>query len=602
MIKLQNLTVRMAGRILIEKLTLTLNEGNRYGLVGRNGTGKSTFFKVLLRTLQPDEGTLEIPARVRIGHVAQETPSGPLTPLEVVMAADTERLHLLARLEDPAEAENCADIYDRLIAIDGFTAEGRASEILGGLGFSQEMQQTALSTFSGGWRMRVALASLLFAKPDWLLLDEPTNHLDLESSLWLEEYLRTYPRGLLVISHDRRLLNTVCDRILYLNQHKITSYGGNYETFERTWHAQQEALKAQITKQEAKRKHMQSFVDRFRASASKAKQAQSRVKALEKMDQLPDIARDPEVKFDFPQPEKLSPPLLVMDHVSVGYKPGAPILRGLNMRIDEEDRIALLGSNGNGKSTLAKLIAGRLSSETGEIRRSGKLKVGYFAQHQLEEFDASATAFEHMGRKAPSFSPTAARGHLARFGLAGSLADTVVKSLSGGEKARLNLALISLDKPSILILDEPTNHLDMGSRQALMEALNGFEGAVILITHDMDLLAATMDRLWLVADGKVQNFEGDLEDYRNLILKGPASGPKVEKQKKAAKALQKKEASETKLRMDALSCSLQKVREELEDPTLYSHHSEALSDLLKNQHRLEKELAEAEENWLKMIL
>ncbi len=603
MIKLQNITVRMAGRILIEHLSLTLNEGNRYGLVGRNGTGKSTLFKVILKTLPSDEGTLEIPARVRIGHVAQETPSGPLTPLEVVMAADTERLQLLARLEDPTQVEHMADIYDRLIAIDAFTAEARAAEILGGLGFSQEMQQTALSTFSGGWCMRVALASLLFAQPDWLLLDEPTNHLDLESSLWLEEYLRTYPRGLLVISHDRRLLNTVCDRILYLHQHKITAYGGNYDTFERTWHAQQEALKAQHTKQELKRKHMQSFVDRFRAKASKAKQAQSRIKALEKMEQLPDVSRDPDVKFDFPQPEKLSPPLLVMDHVSVGYKPGEPILKGLNMRIDEEDRIALLGANGNGKSTLAKLIAGRLNPETGEIRRSGKLKVGYFAQHQVEEFDPTATAFEHVSRKAPSFSPTAARGHLARFGLAGALADTVVKSLSGGEKARLNLALISLDKPSILILDEPTNHLDMGSRQALMEALNGFGGAVILITHDMDLLAGTMDRLWLVADGKVQNFEGDLEDYRTLILKGPAPAPKGEKPKgeKPKKAPQKKEASEAKIRIEALTCSLQKVREDLEDPALYSHHSEALSELLKTQARLEKDLAEAEEAWLRTV-
>ncbi len=432
MIKLDNLTVRMAGRILIENLTLTLNEGHRYGLVGRNGTGKSTFFKVLLKTLHPDTGRLEIPARIRIGHVAQEAPSGPTTPLDAVIAADQERLELMARLESDSEPENIADIYDRLIAIDAFSAESRASEILAGLGFSQKAQKEPLSTFSGGWRMRVALASLLFAQPDWLLLDEPTNHLDLESAVWLEEYLKTYPKSLLIISHDRHLLNGVCDRILFLHGEKIQSYGGNYDTFERTWQAQQESLKAQHTKQEAQRKHMQDFVNRFRAKASKAKQAQSRIKALEKMEALPDIARDPEVRFDFPQPEKLAPPLIVLDEVNVGYTPEISILKGLSQRIDEEDRIALLGANGNGKSTFAKLIAGRLSPQKGEIRRSGKLKVGYFAQHQVEEFDLNATAFEHVLRKSPSFSPTAARAYLARFGLAGPKADVKVRNLSGG--------------------------------------------------------------------------------------------------------------------------------------------------------------------------
>lgn len=602
MIKLQNLTVRIAGRTLIENLTLSLNEGHRYGLVGRNGTGKSTFFKVLLKTLHADEGRLEIPARVRMGHVAQEIPAGPLTPLEVVMAADKERLQLMARLEDGNEPENMADIYERLMVIDAFTAESRAAEILAGLGFSEEMQQSPLSTFSGGWRMRVALASLLFSKPDWLLLDEPTNHLDLEASLWLEDYLKSYPHSLLIISHDRHLLNNVCDRILYLNMSKILSYSGNYDTFEKTWYAQQEALKSQHSKQEAQRKHMMAFVNRFRAKATKAKQAQSRLKALEKMEQLPDIAQDVNVKFDFPQPDKLSPPLLVLDQVSVGYVPGVSILKGLNIRIDEDDRIALLGSNGNGKSTFAKLIAGRLTPQTGELRRSGKLKVGYFAQHQLEEFDEEATPFEHVIRKAPSFSPTTARSHLGRFGLSGPLADVKLKNLSGGEKARLNLTLICLEKPNILILDEPTNHLDMGSRQALMMALNAFEGAVILITHDTDLLASTMDRLWLVADQKVEPYEGDLEDYRRFILRQeekPSKSPKQKKPVQEDSATLKKRAKDTKLQMEALSTSLQKIRDELNNPALYAHHSDALSDLLKQQHRLEKELSDAEEDWLK---
>lgn len=531
MIKLENLTVRIAGRTLIENLTLTLNEGHRYGIVGRNGTGKSTFFKVLLQTLHQDEGRLEIPSRIRLGHIAQEAPSGNTTPLEAVMAADVERLQLMARLEDEAEVHNMAEIYDRLIAIDAFTAESRAAEILAGLGFSQEMQNQPLSSFSGGWRMRVALASLLFSQPDWLLLDEPTNHLDLEAAIWLEDYLKSYPHSLLIISHDRHLLNNVCDRILYLHNSKITSYGGNYDTFQKTWDAQQETLKAQHGKQEAQRKHMMDFVNRFRAKATKAKQAQSRLKALEKMEKLPDVVYDPEVKFDFPQPGKLSPPLVVLDHVTVGYEASKPILKRLGMRIDEEDRIALLGANGNGKSTFAKLIAGRLDPQSGEIRRSGKLKVGYFAQHQTDEFDMESTAFEHVIRKEPSLSPTTARSYLGRFGLSGQKADVKVKSLSGGEKARLNLTLICLENPNILILDEPTNHLDMDSRQALMVALNEFKGAVILITHDWDLLAGTMDRLWLVAHQKVEPYMGDLEDYRRLILKGDVPPGKSKKKR-----------------------------------------------------------------------
>src|SRR3989338_4806610 len=520
MIKLENLTVRIAGRTLIENLSLTLNERHHYGLIGRNGTGKSTFFKILLKTLHPDMGSVAFPSRVRVGHIAQEAPSGSSTPLDVVMSADLERLKLMKQLEAGDNPENIADIYERLMVIDAFTAESRASSILAGLGFSQEMQLKPLSTFSGGWRMRVSLASLLFSKPDWLLLDEPTNHLDLEASLWLEDYLKHYPKSLLIISHDRHLLNVVCDRILFLHGQKIQAYGGNFDTFEKTWKAQQETLKTQLAKQEAQRKHMMSFVNRFRAKATKAKQAQSRLKALEKMEVLPEIIQNPEIRFDFPHPEKLAPPLIVLERVSVGYSPDVSVLKGLSERIDAEDRIALLGANGNGKSTFAKLIAGKLSPQKGIIHRSRKLKVGYFAQHQVEEFDLQATAFEHVHRKSPKLAPINARATLANFGLMGPKADVKVQNLSGGEKARLNLTLICLDKPNILILDEPTNHLDMDSRQALMLALNEFQGAVILITHDWDLLASTMDRLWLVSHNKGEPFEGDLEDYRRMILKG----------------------------------------------------------------------------------
>ncbi len=601
MIKLENITVRIAGRTLIEDLTLTLNEGHRYGLVGRNGTGKSTFFKVLLKELYPDAGNIEIPVRVTIGHIAQEAPSGSTTPLEAVMAADKERLKLMTELEEGTEPEKMADIYDRLIAIDAFTAESRGSEILSGLGFSQEMQNSALSTFSGGWRMRVALAALLFSNPDWLLLDEPTNHLDLEASLWLEEYLKTYPKSLLIISHDRHLLNNVCDRILFLNSEKIQSYGGNFDTFTKTWKAQQETLKAQHVKQEAKKKHMMAFVTRFGAKATKAKQAQSRLKAIAKMEELPDIIHDPEVKFDFPKPEKLAPPLIVLDDVNVGYQDDIPILKKLSQRIDEEDRIALLGANGNGKSTFAKLIASRLTPQKGEMRKSGKLKVGYFAQHQVEEFDLQATAFDHIVRKDRHMSPTVARGQLARFGLAGPKADVIVKNLSGGEKARLNLALISMDKPNILILDEPTNHLDMDSRQALMMALNAFDGAVILITHDWDILSSTMDQLWLVADHKVEPFDGDLEDYRKMVLKGDKiESKKTKKEKALSSSSLERDVKEARLKVEGLTESLVKVREELDNPELYSHHSEALTGLMKKQMDIEKELILAEEEWLRL--
>jgi ATP-binding cassette subfamily F protein 3 len=463
------------------------------------------------------------------------------------------------------------------------------------------MQKEPLSTFSGGWRMRVSLASLLFSKPDWLLLDEPTNHLDLEATLWLEDYLKHYPKSLLIISHDRHLLNAVCDRILFLQGEKIQSYGGNFDTFERTWKAQQESLKAQHAKQEAQRKHMMVFVNRFKAKATKAKQAQSRLKAIEKMESLPDIMHDPEVRFDFPQPEKLAPPLIVLDHVNVGYSSEISILKGLSQRIDAEDRIALLGANGNGKSTFAKLISGRLSPQQGEISHSKKLKVGYFAQHQVEEFDLEATGFEHVLRKSPSLSPTQARSLLAGFGLMGQKADIKVRNLSGGEKARLNLTLICLEKPNILVLDEPTNHLDMDSRQALMMALNEFQGAVILITHDWDLLASTMDQLWLVADHKVTTFEGDLEDYRRIILKGDAGASKLQKKKQAPQINVdlKKKAYEAKLKVEALTASLEKIKEELNNPDLYTHHSESLGQLMKTQHQLEHDLSLAEEAWLK---
>ncbi len=518
MLLIKDLTYRIAGRTLLDNVSLSLPAGHHAGLIGRNGTGKSTLLKLIAGTLQADGGEIGLPANTRIGMLAQEAPDGPESLLETVLAADTERARLLAEAETAHDPHRIGEIHTRLADIEAHRAPARAAAILAGLGFDTAQQARPCRDFSGGWRMRVALAAVLFAVPDLLLLDEPTNHLDLESTLWLENFLVNYPRTLLLVSHDRNLLNKVVDKIIHLEDNKLTLYTGGYDRFEQTRAERLAQVAAAASKQAAQRRHMQAFVDRFRYKASKARQAQSRLKALAKMQPIVAVSERRTETFDFPTPEELAPPLIVLDEVDVGYAPDRPVLRKLDLRLDMDDRIALLGANGNGKSTMVKLLAGRLAPLAGSMRRSPKLKVGYFAQHQQDELDLTATPLQLMQRLRPLGNDESRRAQLARFGIGVGKADTRVAQLSGGEKARLLFALMTHEKPHVLLLDEPTNHLDVDAREALVQALNDYEGAVVLVSHDPHLIELTADRLWLVAEGRCQGYEGDLEDYRRLLL------------------------------------------------------------------------------------
>src|SRR5215470_10505832 len=518
MLTVTDLSYRIAGREILASTGFSLPAGHHAGIVGRNGTGKSTLLNIISGKLQADSGSVEYPRLWRMGMLAQEAPGGPESLLETVLAADKERAALLAEAETAEDPDRIGEIHARLMDIDAHSAEARAAEILAGLGFNAEAQARPCSDFSGGWRMRVALAAVLFSRPELLLLDEPTNHLDLEATLWLEGFLKNYPHTILLVSHDRDLLNNVVDKIIHLHDCKFTVYTGGYDTFEDTRRERLALQASMAAKQEAQRKHMMEFVDRFRYKASKARQAQSRLKAIEKMKPIAVAAEERGVEFDFPEPQELPPPLLTLDHVAVGYEPGRPILKKLDLRLDPDDRIALLGANGNGKSTFVKLLAGRLEPMEGNVRQSSKIRIGYFAQHQTEELDVDATALILMERAAPNLIPEKRRAHLGRFNFGADKINTKVGSLSGGEKARLLLALMSWSAPNILLMDEPTNHLDVDSRQALVQAINDFAGAVVLISHDPHLIELCADRLWLVKDGTVRGFDGDLDDYRQLLL------------------------------------------------------------------------------------
>src|SRR3954466_4384607 len=519
MLSMTDITIRLAGRLLIDQSSVQIPPGARVGLVGRNGTGKSTLFKAIRGELSLESGSISVPQRWRIGSLAQEAPSGPESLIEVVLRADLERDALLREAETAHDPHRIAEIQTRLVDIDAHSAPARAAAILSGLGFSTADQARPCSEFSGGWRMRVALAATLFAAPDLLLLDEPTNYLDLEGTLWLEDHLAHYPRTVIVISHDRDLLETSVDQILHLERSKLTLYRGSYSSFEEQ-RATREMLDAKAVKrQEAERERLQDFVDRFKAKASKARQAQSRVKMLERLKPITALVTQDVREISFPAPEKiLSPPIIAVDNVSVGYDTARPVLNRVTLRVDNDDRIALLGSNGNGKSTLVKLLAGRLAPFSGKVTRADKLKVGYFAQHQAEELDLSLSALQQAGRLMPALTEEKVRAHLGRFGFPGEKAETRIAQLSGGEKARLLFALMSREAPHVLMLDEPTNHLDIDSREALIEAINGYEGAVILISHDPHLIELTADRLLLVDGGACRPFDGDLDDYRKLLL------------------------------------------------------------------------------------
>ena len=606
MLRITDLTFNIEGRPLFEAASATIPTGHKVGLIGRNGAGKTTLFKLIRGELPLEGGTISLPARARIGGVAQEVPGNEVSLLDTVLAADTERAELLAEAETATDPARISEVQTRLADIDAWSAEARASSILRGLGFDAAEQLMPCSAFSGGWRMRVALAAVLFSQPDYLLLDEPTNYLDLEGALWLENYLVKYPHTVLIISHDRELLNRAVGGILHLEDRKLTYYSGNYDQFARQRAAQRAILTAAAKKQDARRAHLQSFVDRFKAKASKAKQAQSRVKMLEKMETIrapEDAAR---TVFSFPEPEELSPPIISIENGSVGYG-DTVVLNRLNLRIDQDDRIALLGKNGQGKSTLSKLLSGRLDAMGGKTTQSSKLRIGFFAQHQVDELRIEETPLQHLLRERPAEGQAKLRARLAGFGLGAAQAETEVGRLSGGQKARLSLLLATLPAPHLLILDEPTNHLDIESREALVEALTAYSGAVILVSHDMHLLSMVADRLWLVQDGTVRPYEEDLETYRKMLLQSDAPARSKDKDKPKESAAKPSRDQILALRAEVRKCEDRvkklnemgdKLAKKLADPTLYDERKDELVVWQKKYAELREALDRAEGLWM----
>jgi ATP-binding cassette subfamily F protein 3 len=615
MIAIENLTYRVAGRVLLEGASATVPAGHRVSVVGRNGTGKSTLLKLVSGELQPDAGEVRIPNGWRVGMVAQEAPGGPESLIDTVLAADRERTALLAEAETADDPLRIAEVHARLADIGAHEAPARAATILAGLGFDEAAQRRPCSAYSGGWRMRVALAAALFARPDVLLLDEPTNHLDFEAAVWLTGFLKAYPHTLVIVSHDRELLNAVPTTTIHLEERRLVAYAGGYDRFEATRRANLERMEATRAKQEAQRRHLQSFIDRFRAKASKARQAQSRIKALERMPPIVGVVEEDAPSFGFPSPPPLAPPLIRLDRVEVGYD-GRPVLRGLDLRIDPDDRIALLGANGNGKSTLVKLLAGRLAAMAGEVHRPSRMEVGYFAQHQADELDLSATGLAHTARLMPGAPEERVRAHLGRFGFPQARAETRIGDMSGGEKARLLFALMSRTAPHVLLLDEPTNHLDIDSREALVQAINGFEGAVVLISHDPHLIRLTADRLWLVADGTCRPFDGDLDDYERLLAerrreaRSDARGDtradgasRRDQRREAAEARQRlaplrRAALDAERRAEKAAAAARAVEARLADPGLYARGGDEVARLQIELGEARRALDAAEEAWL----
>ncbi len=614
MLRIDDISYSIAGRPLFANASATIPDGHKVGLVGPNGAGKTTLFRLIRGELTLDGGAITLPPRARIGGVAQEAPGNARSVLDTVLDADTERAALMAEAHEATDPARIADIQTRLTDIDAWSAEARAATILKGLGFSDEDQARPTSDYSGGWRMRVALAGVLFSQPDLLLLDEPTNYLDLEGALWLETYLARYPYTVIVISHDRGLLNRAVGHILHLEDKQLTLYTGGYDQFARA-RAERRALQAaEAKKQDARRAHLQSFVDRFRAKASKAKQAQARIKMLARMEPITAPEEAKFHRFSFPEPEQLSPPIISMDGLSIGYD-DRTVLRRLNLRIDQDDRIALLGRNGQGKSTLSKLLAGRLAPMAGQITRSSKLRVGYFAQHQVDELVLTETPLDHVRRLRPDEAPARLRARLAGFGLMEAQAETRVGQLSGGQKARLSLLIATIDAPHLLVLDEPTNHLDIESREALTEALNDFSGAVVLVSHDMHLLSLVADRLWLVDQGGVAPWQGDLDDYRKMLLTGEDKAPKdprpaetgTEPRPAAAKRPPREvvlelraEARRAEERVEKLTAMLEKLDAIMADPATYDDAQKAESFGRKHAEASEAMLR-AESLWMQAL-
>ena len=612
MLSLNAITVRLGGRTILDGATAALPPRARVGLIGRNGAGKSTLVKVIAGLLDPDDGAAEMPKSARLGYIAQEAPAGAATPFDTVLAADTERAALLDEAEGCEDPDRLGEIHERLNAIEAHAAPARAARILVGLGFDEEAQRLPLDSFSGGWRMRVALAALLFSAPDLLLLDEPSNHLDLEAVMWLEDFLKSYRATIVIVSHERDFLNNVADHILHLDRGKLTLYPGGYDAFERQRAERQAQQAAAREKQLAERARLQDYVARNSARASTAKQAQSRVKALARMQPIAAVVDDPSLSFDFPNPGELRPPLVTLDAAAVGYGE-TPILSRLDIRMDPTDRIALLGRNGNGKTTLARLLAAQLPPMEGAMTASGKMKVGYFTQYQVEELDGGDTPLQHMSRKMKGATPSAVRAQLGRFGLTGDKALTEVGRLSGGERARLALALITRDAPHLLILDEPTNHLDVDAREALVQALNAYSGAVVVVSHDRHMLELTADRLILVDGGTARDFEGSLEDYAAYVLQrdagsAAAASPKSnrkEERRAAAAAREKSQSLRHQVReSEAEIARLGALRSAIDRAMFDPSGADAslskltMTELLKRRAETESRLAAAEARWL----
>ncbi len=614
MLVIDDLTVRVAGRALLENASARIPAGARVGLIGRNGTGKSTLFNVIAGDLHAEDGRVEMPSRWRIGRLAQEAPSGPESLIEVVLKAHSERTALLAEADTARDPHRIAEIQTRLADIGAHAAPARAAAILSGLGFSHAEQQRPCAEFSGGWRMRDALAATLFAEPDLLLLDEPTNYLDLEGTLWLQEHLARYPHTMIIVSHDRDLLDSAVEHILALDGRKLTLYRGGYSAYARQRSERLLLDQKLIKKQEAQRKHLQAFVDRFRAKATKARQAQSRLKMLAKLEPIATLMTEEVRPIIIPAPDKLlSPPIIATDGVAVGYD-GRVVLSGLSLRIDNDDRIALLGANGNGKSTLVKLLAGRLQPMQGSVTRAATLQVGYFAQHQLDELAEDDSPYEHVRRLMPDAPEARVRTRVGSIGFSQDAADTKVAKLSGGEKARLLLGLATFTAPHLVIFDEPTNHLDIDSRGALIEAINEFPGAVILVSHDQYLLEACADRLWLVAGGKVRPFDGDIGDYRRAILSersgeqamsnkptssnDRAAARRAAADKRAETAPLRKRIAAAEAEIAKLTRELHTLDQTLSDGSLFARDQAKAAELSKRRAAVVAAIAGAEEEWL----
>lgn len=618
MLHINDITYRIGDRLLFDEATVAVPAGHKVGLVGRNGAGKSTLLRMILQEIGPESGEINVRQTATVGHVGQEAPGGPASLLETVLASNYELTALESEALSATDPDRIAEIHTRLADIGAHSAESRAATILAGLGFDTDAQARPCSSYSGGWRMRVALACVLFNEPDLLLLDEPTNYLDLEGVMWLENFLRSYPYTVVIVSHDRDLLNKAVTHIVHLENGKLNSYTGGYDRFEQLRRQMIERQMALKSKQEAERRHIEAFVDRFRYKASKAKQAQSRLKALERMRPIATMVEAHTVPFNFPKPEPLSSPLIALEEASVGYEEGKPILRKLDLRVDMDDRIALLGANGNGKSTFAKLLSDKLKPMEGKLRKSRVLEIGYFAQHQLDELIPKASPYDHLAKLMPDAIEAKVRARLGTFGFGADKADRSVESLSGGEKARLMFAIATFKKPQLLILDEPTNHLDVDSREALIHAINDYDGAVLLISHDRHLVNACVDRLWLVENGDVKRFEGDLDDYRRHLLairageRADKRGPKTGDVKKAARqsaadarkrlAPFKRAAEAAEKQVEKLESRKTMIEAKLANPDLYGEQSSAntkqVTDLQVKLGAVKNQLEQAELHWL----